>query len=281
MSGLPPFHLQRLLGKYDLRPKKGLGQNFLLDEDVLEKIVDISGIGSSELASSAEVLEVGPGPGCLTRHLAARAERVVAVELDRRFLPLLAEALASWSNVTVVQGDILAFSPQNYFEQAYTVAANIPYYITSAVIRHLLEAPVKPRRMVMTVQKEVAERICASAGNLSLLALGVQVYGSAEYLFTVPAAAFFPQPNVDSAVLRIDLFSQPLITPDRLDRFFALAKAGFGQKRKTLRNALSSNLHLNAAETALKLTAADIDPMRRAETLTIPEWDRLLDAFGK
>ncbi len=276
MTGLPPFNLQQLLRKYELRPQKGLGQNFLSDEEILEKIVFSGGI-----TSDTPVLEIGPGLGSLTRHLAAGARNVVAVELDRRLVPVLADVLAPWDNVEIIQGDILAFSPEAFFSGTYTVIANIPYYITSAVIRRLLEAPVKPERMVMTVQKEVAERICAAAGNLSLLALSVQVYGSAEYLFTIPAAAFYPQPNVDSAVLRINLFPEPLIAAERLDGFFELAKAGFGQKRKTLRNALSSNLRLNSAETAEKLTAAGIDPMRRAETLSIPEWDRLLRQFGK
>ena len=145
------------------------------------------------------------------------------------------------------------------------------------MIRHLLEGKARPKRLALTVQKEVAERICAAPGKLSLLALSVQVYGKADMPMVIPAAAFYPEPNVDSAVVRIDLYDEPLIPQDRMDDFFALAKAGFGQKRKTLRNSLSSNLHISGAEAESKLLRAGIDPIRRAETLTIEEWKSLLN----
>jgi 16S rRNA (adenine1518-N6/adenine1519-N6)-dimethyltransferase len=189
--------------------------------------------------------------------------------------------MTPWKNVEIIQGDILEFDPKAYFSECYSVIANIPYYITSAVIRHLLESSIKPDEMVLTVQKEVAERICAGTGNLSMLALSVQVYGKTEISFMIPASAFYPEPNVDSAVVRISLYPEPLISPDRLNDFFELAKAGFGQKRKTIRNSLSSNLHIGTAEIAEKLLQAGIDPMRRAETLSIPEWSLLLKQFNK
>ena len=266
---------QRLLAKYHLKPHKGLGQNFLSDDIVLSGIADAAGI-----PENAAVLEVGPGLGSLTRHLAERAERVVAVELDKDLVPVLRKELADCGNIEIVEGDILAFSPDEYFSDGdYYVAANIPYYITSAVIRHLLEGKSRPKRLALTVQKEVAERICAAPGKLSLLALSVQVYGRADIPMIIPAAAFYPEPNVDSAVVRIELYDQPLIRPEELDAFFALAKAGFGQKRKTLRNALSANLHLSGAETEIRLREAGIDPMRRAETLSIEEWKRMMEVF--
>lgn len=266
-------HPKKLLEKYHLRPHKGLGQNFLSDDTVLAGIVDAAGI-----PKHTAVLEVGPGLGSLTRHLAERAERVVAVELDKDLIPVLRKEFSDCPNVEIIQGDILEFHPDEYFANGeYYVAANIPYYITSAVIRHLLEGKARPKRLALTVQKEVADRICAAPGKLSLLALSVQVYGKADMPMIIPADAFYPKPNVDSAVVRIELFDDPLIPTEQMDDFFLLAKAGFGQKRKTLRNSLSSNLHISGAEAEAMLLNAGIDPMRRAETLTIEEWKRLLN----
>ena len=265
---------QKLLAKYHLRPHKGLGQNFLSDDTVLSGIADAAGI-----PEGAAVLEVGPGLGSLTRHLGERAARVVAVELDHDLVPVLRKELADCPNIEIVEGDILEFSPDAYFSDGeYYVAANIPYYITSAVIRHLLEGKARPKRLALTVQKEVAERICAAPGKMSLLSLSVQVYGSADIPMIIPASAFYPEPKIDSAVVRIELYDEPLIPADQLDAFFELAKAGFGQKRKTLRNALSANLHRSPAEAESLLRSAGIDPQRRAETLTIVEWSALLRA---
>jgi 16S rRNA (adenine1518-N6/adenine1519-N6)-dimethyltransferase len=161
----------------------------------------------------------------------------------------------------------------------YQVVANIPYYITSAIIRHLLEADVKPSRLVLTIQKEVAQRICAPAGDLSLLALSVQVYGDPNIVAKIPAGAFYPPPTVDSAVIRVDLFPQPIIPVEQLETFFKLAKAGFGQKRKMLRKSLSGGLPIDSKQAAELLTACDIDPTRRAETLTLYEWKILTRAY--
>ena len=268
---------KKLLEKYHLRPHKGLGQNFLSDDTVLAGIVDAAGI-----PENAPVLEVGPGLGSLTRHLAETAGRVIAVELDKDLVPVLRKEFADCPNTEIVQGDILQFSPDEYFsDEDYYVAANIPYYITSAVIRHLLEGKARPKRMALTVQKEVAERICAVPGKLSLLALSVQVYGKADMPMIIPASAFYPEPNVDSAVVRIEIYDDPLIPEEQMDDFFVLAKAGFGQKRKTLRNSLSSNLHISGSAAEEMLRKADIDPIRRAETVTINEWKKLLPFIKK
>jgi len=157
----------------------------------------------------------------------------------------------------------------------YLVVANIPYYITSALIRHLLGSPVKPARIVLTLQQEVAQRICAQPGDLSLLALSVQVFGKPRIITTIPASAFYPAPKVDSAVLRVDLHPEPLIPQSQLDVFFSLAKHGFAQKRKTLRNSLAAGLHINGEEAASLLTSAGIDPARRAQTVDLVEWRTL------
>jgi 16S rRNA (adenine1518-N6/adenine1519-N6)-dimethyltransferase len=268
---------KKLLEKYHLRPHKGLGQNFLSDDTVLAGIADAAGI-----PENAPVLEIGPGLGSLTRHLAETAGRVIAVELDKDLVPVLRKEFADCPNTEIVQGDILQFSPDEYFSDGdYYVAANIPYYITSAVIRHLLEGKARPKRMALTVQKEVAERICAVPGKLSLLALSVQVYGKADMPMIIPASAFYPEPNVDSAVVRIEIYDTPLISEEQMDDFFVLAKAGFGQKRKTLRNSLSSNLHISGSAAEEMLRKADIDPIRRAETVTINEWKKLLPFIKK
>ncbi len=231
-----------------------------------------------EIRSTDTVLEIGPGLGSLTRYLAASAQEVVAVELDQHLLPPLKAVLASYQNVRLIHGDILELSPDDLIEeQDYIVAANIPYYITSAVIRHLLESRHKPRRIVLTIQKEVARRICETPGDMSLMALSVQVYGKPRITAEIPADAFFPAPSVDSAVLVIDIYPSPLIPAEYLEVFFRLIKAGFSQKRKTLRNSLSSGLAIPPARAAELLERAGIDPQRRAETLSIEEWQRLAE----
>ena len=160
------------------------------------------------------------------------------------------------------------------------MVANIPYYITSAVIRHLLESNPKPRRMVLTIQKEVAERICAEPGDMSLLALSVQVYGQPRIAARIPAGAFFPVPKVDSSVLAVDIFPTPVVPIELLDTFFLLIKAGFSQKRKKLRNSLSAGIRKSTTETEKLLRAVGIDPQRRAETLSIEEWGKLSNQFS-
>jgi len=271
---LPPLPVSSLLRQYGLRPNKGLGQSFLQDNRALQKIV-----AAAEIKPEDEVLEIGAGLGNLTRYLALQARRVIAVELDERLFPVLQAVLSPYPNVRLVHGDILALAPAELVTAAeYLVVANIPYYITSALIRHLLEAVSRPRRLVLTVQREVAERICATPGAMSLLALSVQVYGKPTIVAQIPARAFYPSPQVDSAVVRIDIYPTPLIPSAALPRFFDLIRAGFSQKRKTLRNALSRSLALPPDETERWIQRAGLDPHRRAETLSLAEWQRLLDA---
>jgi 16S rRNA (adenine1518-N6/adenine1519-N6)-dimethyltransferase len=271
MNEIPPLDAEALLRRHGLRAHKGLGQNFLQDPSALEAIVS-----AAEILPTDTVLEIGPGLGSLTRYLAVAAQEVVAVELDQNLLPPLKVVLSSQKNVRLIHGDILKLSPGDLIaEQGYLVVANIPYYITSAVIRHLLESDRKPRRIVLTVQKEVARRICARPGDLSLLALSVQVYGQPHIAADIPAEAFFPVPKVDSAVLVIDIYPSPLIEEKSREAFFKLIKAGFSQKRKTLRNSLSSGLRISPVEAADLLGRANIDPQRRAESLDLAEWSRL------
>ena len=269
---LQPLSIRSILQEHDIRLKKSLGQNFLSDNQILGKIVQTANISNSD-----NVLEIGPGVGSLTRHIAVHAKQVFAVELDDHLLPALEEVLAPFDNIQIINNDILKVDLTELLgNDPYVIIANIPYYITSAVLRHCLESQTKPKRMILTIQKEVARRICEAPGNLSLLALSVQVYGTPKVIFDIPAGAFFPSPNVDSTVLSIELYETPLIPHEDLETFFRWSKAGFAQKRKKLRNSLSAGLHISTQEVESIFTRAGIDPQRRAETLSIAEWHQLI-----
>jgi 16S rRNA (adenine1518-N6/adenine1519-N6)-dimethyltransferase len=269
---LPPFSAADVLRNNRLRPDKSLGQNFLQDDSALRMIVEIAMISPTDT-----VLEIGPGLGSLTRYLAAAAKQVYAVELDGALLPILNSVLKGYKNVRIVQNDILKLKISELFqEESFLVVANIPYYITSAIIRHLLESHPHPQRIVLTIQKEVAQRICAGPGDMSLLALSVQVFGKPVIKGNIPAAAFYPAPNVDSSIIKMEIYPEPAIPSDDLDLFFKLAKAGFSQKRKTLRNSLSGGLSISSSNAEQLLKSAGIDPKRRAETLSILEWKALI-----
>jgi 16S rRNA (adenine1518-N6/adenine1519-N6)-dimethyltransferase len=264
--------VRSLLRKHYLDPHKGLGQNFLVDHSALKVIV-----ACADLKKEEQVLEIGAGLGNLTRLLAVNSSYVTAVEIDRKLIPVLREVLTSFSNIRIVEGDILELNPSELVEKnGYVVVANIPYYITSAIIRHLLENPIRPSRLILTMQREVAERICAEPGDLSLLALSVQLYGKPTIAATIPASAFYPSPKVDSATLRVDLYPEPFLNPIQRNLFFTVVKAAFSQKRKMLRNTLAAGLHLTNDQTQTALTAAGIDPTRRAQTVDMVEWRTLI-----
>jgi 16S rRNA (adenine1518-N6/adenine1519-N6)-dimethyltransferase len=272
-----------LLARFQLRPRKSLGQNFLIDDAALDRIV-----AAAEPAPTDCVLEIGPGLGTLTRRLAHAAGRVVAVEIDQHLIPALRDALAALPNVELVHGDILQLDPADLITNQpasqptnYKVVANLPYYITSAVIRRLLEARLRPSLLILTVQLEVAQRLIAAPGDLSLLAVSVQFYGKPSLVARIKAGSFYPAPKVDSAIVRIDVHPQPPVDVADVDGFFAVVKAGFGQRRKQLHNALKSGLSLPAAAIEAALAQIGIDPKRRAETLTLQEWADLTEAITK
>jgi len=272
-----PLDIPYILKQADLRPNKSLGQNFLSDPNILSRIVYMAGVTRSD-----RVLEIGPGLGSLTRSLAACAQSVTAVEIDKKLFPVLSLIMAGFPNVQLILGDMLKLQPEDIMrESGYLVVANIPYYITSALIRHLLESACQPARIVLTVQNEVAQRICASDGDYNLLALSVQVYGKPEIVMKIPSGAFYPPPKVDSAVVRISLYPDPIIPMGELDQFFALIKAGFSQKRKTLRNSLAGGLKKQPVDVENWLKSNGIDPMRRAETLALEEWQTLTSVYKK
>jgi 16S rRNA (adenine1518-N6/adenine1519-N6)-dimethyltransferase len=270
----PPTQVKRLLRQSGLRARKSLGQHFLADTSVLQPIVE-----AAELCQADTVIEVGPGLGILTAELVKRAGNVVAVELDTRLASLLKRRLASLTNLRVINADILKVSLSELLEGTshYKVVANLPYYITSPVLRYFVEASPKPSLMVVMVQKEVGEAIVAGPGEMSLLAVSLQAYSEPRIISHVPAQCFYPQPKVDSVILRFDLLPEPAVKVADMDGFFDLVRAGFSSPRKQLHNSLAHSLGMEPAEITLLLEGANIDSKRRAETLSLEEWAKLYE----
>jgi len=263
--------LRNLLYTHHMRPNKSFGQNFLIDRAVLQRIIEAAEINAGE-----QVLELGAGTGVLTRELARHARRVVAVELERDMLSLLAETTRNFANVELIERNLLYVDPAAIFgAEAYKLVANLPYYITAPTFRHFLESANPPRLLVVMVQYEVAQRIVAAPGDLSLLGVSIQFYGKPDIVAHVPARAFYPAPKVDSAILRVDLKDEVPLAHEQRDSFFRLVQAGFSERRKQIHNSLARGLHRKDAEVQALLKAAGIDPGRRAETLSIEEWLQL------
>lgn len=267
-----------ILRELGLRPSKGLGQNFLVDETVPPKI-----LAAAEAGPDDAVIEIGPGVGVLTLRLAPLVRKLTAVELDTRLYPYLKEALAPYPGARLVEGNALEFEPVDLEPESYKLIANIPYYITSAILRHFLENPHRPERVVLMVQKEVAQRIVARPPDMSLLAVSVQFYGRPKIWSYVPAGAFFPPPKVDSAVLLVEIYKPEERPCPGVDekRFFDMVRAGFSQKRKQLANSLASGLApaLDKARVQAALSRAGIDGTRRAESLSLQEWAKLYESL--
>ena len=256
---------------------KGLGQNFLIDPEVCPAIAEY-GIPVPECG----VLEIGTGFGVLTQQLALKSEQVAAVELDRSLEPVLAETLRGFENITVIWQDIMkvdpaAFLKEQFGEREVCVCANLPYYITSPILMHLLESDAKFRSITVMVQKEAAERLCAKIGSRAAGAVtaAVQLRGTAELLFHVPRESFYPAPKVDSAVIRITPYAMPLCTPEQLKRVLAVVKAGFAQRRKTAVNALAGGLSLEKAQVTEALAACGQSETVRFEQLDMETLLRL------
>jgi 16S rRNA (adenine1518-N6/adenine1519-N6)-dimethyltransferase len=268
---------RRRLRQSGLKPRKGLGQHFLIDGEVLEVILSAAQVTPEDI-----IVEVGPGLGILTEALAKKAGGVIAVELDDRLAALLKKTLASFKNVNVINDDVLNIQPEELLKRQespdYKVVANLPYYITSPVLRHFLTASAKPQMMIVMVQAEVAQAIAAKPGDMSLLSVSVQFYGKPEIISRVPAQSFYPAPEVDSALLRIALYPQPAVAVDE-GGFFELVRAGFSAPRKQLANSLAQGLGLPKDMVLPLLEKAEIDGERRAETLNLEEWARLWRIF--
>ena len=292
-----PKTIKDLLSKYNARPSKGLGQNFLIDRNILEKIIKASDIKKDDI-----ILEVGPGIGALTQELARMvhpvksseagilpkaklfngAGKVIAIEKDATMCKILAETIKEYKNVEIINGDILRYK---FPAGLYKVVSNIPYYLTSPLIRALLENKNQPSEIILMVQKEVAQRICSKPPDMSILSVSVQFYAEAKIISYVSENCFLPVPKVDSAIIKIVPFKQPALE-DR-ERFFKVVKAGFSHPRKQLTNnllALSSVEGINALKLRREkveswLRKNNIKPAQRAETLSVEDWVNLANGF--
>jgi len=270
-------HAKSQLHRLGTRAKKGLGQHFLVDRSILEKI-----ISAAELTTSDTVIEVGPGLGILTGELVKNAAKVIAIEVDSKLASSLQKRLSKFVNLTVINADVLQLDPKDLIDRKrnYKVVANLPYYIAAPILRHFLEASLKPSLMVVMVQKEVGHSIIAQPGDMSILGISVQLYGKPTIVDYVPAQSFYPEPKVDSAIVRIEVYPRPAVDVADIAGFFDTVKAGFSAPRKQIRNSLAQGLQLDSTEVVELLEQADISPQSRAETLSLEEWASLHRAFS-
>lgn len=275
----PPEYLRRL----GVRPRKALGQHFLVDEFLLGDIAD-----AAVRDPSVPVLEIGAGPGGLTEELAKRAQTVVAVELDEDLSALTRARLARYPGLHVLAADVMQFEPAELLAEAgagapYVAVGNLPYYITQPILRKLLEAAVPPERIVILIQREVAQRIAGGPGRESLLSMSVKLYGAPRILFDVPARAFWPPPKVQSAVLEVERFERPALdlTPGQIEAFFHIVRAGFAQPRKQLHNSLVEESGLPRDAIVAMLEDAGVDPVARPQHLGLADWGRVYHAFQR
>ncbi|GGA51165.1 16S rRNA (adenine(1518)-N(6)/adenine(1519)-N(6))-dimethyltransferase RsmA [Paenibacillus physcomitrellae] len=279
-----PKRTKEIIQKYGFQFKKSLGQNFLIDQNILGKIV-----GAADLDSSKGALEIGPGIGALTEKLADAAGKVVAVEIDQRLLPILGDVLQPFSHVKVVHGDVLKLDLKQLFQEEFggvsqvSVVANLPYYVTTPILMKLLEERLPLENIVVMIQKEVAERMAAAPGGKEYgsLSIAVQYFSEPELVCVVPHTVFIPQPNVDSAVIRLKVRQERPVEVRDEAFFFEVVQASFAQRRKTISNNLKSRFFAKEDRTELErlLALADIEPVRRAETLSIEEFARLSNVF--
>ena len=274
-----PRVIKDIAARFGFTFSKGLGQNFLLDSNVLDKIVEAAEIDKG-------VLEVGPGFGVLTKHLAETGKKVVSVEIDRRLLPVLDYTLEGFDNVTVLERDIMktdvkALIDEEFCGEEISVAANLPYYITTPIITGLIEAKLPLKNIVVMVQKEVAERICAKPGKKDYGAITVlcQYYTQPEIVCIVPAGSFYPPPKVDSAVLCMKMREKPAVSVKDERMFFRVVKASFAQRRKTLLNCLQSAFSADKDSISRVLESVEISHQIRGEKLGLEEFARIADAF--
>lgn len=279
-----PKRTKDIIHKHGFSFKKSLGQNFLIDMNILNKIVS-----AAELSDTTGALEIGPGIGALTEKLAQSAKQVTAVEIDSRLIPILSDVLAPYPNVQIVHGDVLKVNLQEVFAANFTavekvsVVANLPYYVTTPILMKLLEERLPLQNIVVMIQKEVADRMAANPGgkDYGSLSVAVQYYCEPELVCIVPRTVFIPQPNVESAVIKLKVREVPPVTVQDEAHFFQVVLAAFAQRRKTIANNLKSRYFKEGGREALEavLQEAGIDPLRRGETLSIQEFARLSDVL--
>ena len=270
-----PEQLEKLLRRHGITLQHRLGQNFLIDPALRDVIAEAAGTSGED-----DLLEVGAGAGTLTIALAPRCRRLVAVELDLRLMPVLRDVLAVHPNVEVVKSDILRFDVAGAFpEGGEVVAGNIPYNLTGALIRKLLDHAPRPRRLSLVVQKEVADRWTAATGA-SLATVAVQVFAEARMVMTIPASSFTPAPKVDSALVTLEVRKRPAVEVDDMEAFFRFVEAVFQFRRKQIGGTLARMARTSSADTASRLGKLGIHPVRRPQTLTLREWEELYGAFN-
>lgn len=281
MDFISPSVIKRIASKYGFVFKKGLGQNFLSSQDVLEEIAIAAEIDDSG------VIEIGPGFGVLTNELAKRAKKVLALEIDERLIPILADTLGEYDNVKVINQDVLKTDVKKLIEEEFggekvSVAANLPYYITTPIITGLIEGQLPLKNLVVMVQKEVADRITAEPGSKNYGAISVlcQYYTKTELVTVVGANEFVPPPKVDSAVVKMAFRDEPAVSVKDEKLFFRTVKAAFSQRRKTLLNCLVANFPQNKEEITKIMTSVGIEPTRRGETLSLEEFAKLSEALA-
>ncbi len=268
--------LKKLFQEKNIRPLKSFGQNFVISEKILEKVIE-----SANLCPKDIVLEIGAGPGNLTKKIARRVKKVIAVEKDKRMIAILEETLKNFKNVKIIEGDALEFEPKSHRLRAdnYKLIGNLPYYITSAIIKKFLETENRPSQMVLMIQKEVAQRICSQPPKMNLLALSVQFYAKPRIIAYISKNCFWPKPKVDSAIIKLNIKGKNL--KNNKDIFFKIIKAGFAHPRKQLANNLSSELKLDKERIKSWLLKNKINPSQRAETLKEKDWLNLTQNFAK
>lgn len=267
--------LKLLMQRHNLSPNHLLGQNFLIDKNILEKI-----LAAGEIKNSDSILEIGPGLGFLTSALAQRAGRILAVEKDKNFVEILKKEFKDAKNVEIIQGDILQLFDQTIKQlNDYKIIANIPYYLTSRLIKNLLETKNRPQKIVLTIQKEVAQRICAAPPKMSLLALSVQFYAEPKIISYVSKKSFWPPPKIDSAILKITPFKENRKIP--AEKFFKLIHAGFSAPRKQIFGNLKKKLEIPTNKILEALKDSGIEPNQRAESLSMEDWFQLIENLSK
>ena len=265
------IHPKKLLQRYGIRPDKRLGQNFLFDRNSLQKIIKAANLSGDET-----VLEVGAGLGSLTRFLASASGNVIAVEFDRRLIPALQFISQDLRNVFIIEGDILKLNLEELVGgKPYLVVANIPYNLTSKLIRMLLETSKPAENIILTIQKEVAERIVARKGDQSLLSISVRLYGTPTIKGRIAAGSFYPKPSVDSRILEILPYKESLVDSDLIPTLFKIARAGFNQKRKQIKNSLTTGLGVEVHVVEQWLVESGIDPSQRPQTIRLEQWANL------
>ncbi len=276
--------IKSLLAKHDIRPTKRLGQNFLISKTVLQKFVE-----AADISEHDTVVEVGPGIGTITLELAKRAKKVIAVEKDPHLAKILRSTLANQnvrgptSNILVITEDIRKFDPKDYTltPSGYTLIGNLPFYLTNFLIRKFLESGTPPKDMTLIVQKEVAARICACPPRMNLLAVSVKFYGEPKLVSRIPKSSFWPQPEVDGAILRIATRSTTNINTKYHENFFKVVRAGFAHPRKLLASNLAKTLNIEKDKVKAYLLEMGLDKNARAENLSIENWKNLYQLLSR